>query len=64
MKAWHKADNLGVELNTGNPWAEVKTAESHLRSKLGWWRAIEADRTVLNWIAYGVVQYASYPSVD
>ena len=52
--AWHKADSLGAELNTGNPWAEDVAAESHLRSKLGWWKAIGADRTVLSWIAYGV----------
>ena len=53
-EAWQKVNNLGVELNAGNPWADVKTADSHLRSKLGWWKAIGADRTVLSWIAYGV----------
>ena len=53
-QAWDKADALGHELNNGNPWKDDKTAESHLRSKLGWWKAIGADRTVLIWIGYGV----------
>ena len=53
-QAWEKVNGLGVELNEKNPWADDITAESHLRSKLGWWKAIGADRTVLSWIAYGV----------
>ena len=53
-QAWERADSLGQELNIGNPWQDDKTAESHLRSKLGWWKAIGADRTVLSWIGYGV----------
>ena len=53
-QAWAKVDALGHELNAGNPWKDDSTAESHLRSKLGWWKAIGADRTVLSWIGYGV----------
>jgi hypothetical protein len=53
-QAWEKVNGLGVELNEKKPWADDITAESHLRSKLGWWKAIGADRTVLSWIAYGV----------
>ena len=53
-QAWAKVDALGHEFNVGNPWKDDTTAESHLRSKLGWWKAIGADRTVLSWIGYGV----------
>ena len=53
-QAWEKAESLGLKLNEGNPWKDDVSAESHLRSKLGWWKAIGADRTVLSWIAYGV----------
>ena len=53
-EAWLQVYSLGAVLNAGNPWADDMTAESHLRSKLGWWKAIGADRTVLSWIAYGV----------
>ena len=53
-EAWLKVDSLGFELNVGNPWKNDPAAESNLRSKLGWWKAIGADRTVLSWIAYGV----------
>ena len=53
-QAWDRVDTSGHELNTRNPWKDDTTAESHLRSKLGWWKAIGADRTVLSWIGYGV----------
>jgi hypothetical protein len=45
----------GGELNQGNPWViEGPTLRrDKLRSRLGFWKAIGCDATILSWIAYG-----------
>lgn len=48
-----KVESIGHELNMGNPWVEDGRPFSSLRKRLGVWKAIGADRSVLTWIAYG-----------
>ena len=43
----------GKVLNEGNPWVESKQRRDKLRARLGFWKAIGTDSTVLSWIAYG-----------
>ena len=44
----------GEHLNKGNPWKNSTKNYDSLRSKLGFWKAIGANNTVLSWLAYGV----------
>ena len=37
----------------GNPWSHSSQRRDALRGKLGFWKAIGADNTVLSWLAYG-----------
>lgn len=43
----------GVFLNRGNPWGNDQRPFSSLRKKLGFWKSIGADNSVLSWISYG-----------
>lgn len=43
----------GLELNHGNPWVNDQRPFSSLRRKLGFWKSIGADNSVLSWLAYG-----------
>ena len=59
MARWQE---LGQQLNEGNPWSASKERRDRLRQKLGYWKAMGADNTVLSWIAYGVkLEFASEP---
>ena len=46
-------DARGSALNENNPWANPSKRRDKLRSRLGFWKAIGCDKTVLSWIAYG-----------
>ena len=72
-----KWQELGSKLNQGNPW-DQQTSEhvvsqqqqqqlmmrrDRLRNKLGYWKAMGADNTVLSWIAYGIrLEFSSEPA--
>ena len=43
----------GQTLNSGNPWLSDPRPFSLLRKKLGFWKVLGADRSVLSWISYG-----------
>ena len=44
----------GAGLNQNNPWASSREPRDQLRAKLGYWKAIGANREVISWIAYGI----------
>ena len=44
----------GRGLNTGNPWAQSSSLLDRLRGRIGFWKALGTNRTVLSWIAYGL----------
>ena len=44
----------GTRYNHGNPWATSARLYDALRSRLGFWKAIGANDSVLSWLAYGV----------
>ena len=44
----------GERLNLRNPWKNSTKNYDSLRSKLGYWKAIGANNSVLSWLAYGV----------
>jgi hypothetical protein len=46
--------SMGASLNAGNPWASSSEPRDQLRAKLGYWKAIGANREVISWIAYGI----------
>jgi hypothetical protein len=54
LDAIHEVTTHGKILNTGNPWEGSETVYDNLRSKLGFWKAIGANKSVLSWLAYGV----------
>ena len=53
-EACERMISMGTKLNEGSPWAGETDREFDLRKKLGFWKAIGADKTVLSWIGYGV----------
>ena len=53
-EACEKMLSLGSKLNEENPWKGKTGGEFDLRKKLGFWKALGADKTVLSWIGYGV----------
>jgi ribonuclease HI len=56
-QALARFQDLGEKLNLGNPTIFPTTGKDHrnaLRSRLGFWKAIGADSTVLSWIYYGL----------
>ena len=59
MTRWQE---MGMQLNEGNPWHTSTERRDRLRQKLGYWKAMGADNTVLTWIAYGVkLTFAAEP---
>ena len=62
-EACERVISMGTKLNEGNPWAGEADREFDLRKKLGFWKAIGADKTVLSWIGYGVdMRFHGHPS--
>jgi hypothetical protein len=53
-KAHEKFMKLGSILNGPNPMKDRTDNQSLLRSKIGFWKAMGADASVLSWIAYGL----------
>ena len=51
LGAW---SSLGAHLNTGNPWTASPDILDRLRGRLGYWKALGANRSVLSWLAYGL----------
>jgi hypothetical protein len=51
LQAWLE---LGAKLNAENPWGASASALDKVRGKLGYWKALGADATVLSWLAYGI----------
>jgi hypothetical protein len=49
-----KFDSQGAEFNRGNPAAVPEGEQATLRSRLGYWKALGADRVALSWVWYGV----------
>jgi hypothetical protein len=47
-------DSQGAEFNKGNPAAVEAGGQATLKSRLGYWKALGADRVVLSWVWYGV----------
>ena len=45
---------LGKLFNRGNPWINSTKVSDALRAKLGYWKAIGANPSVLSWLAYGI----------
>jgi hypothetical protein len=44
----------GAQLNAGNPRAGSSSVRDALSSRLGYWAALGAGRSVLSWVAYGL----------
>ena len=52
----------GVELNQGNPWVSDSRPFSKLRRRLGFWKSIGCDNSVLSWLSYGYqMRFVNYP---
>ena len=49
-----KVMELGIVFNVGNPWASSSVPANALRSKLGFWKTIGANNSVISWLGYGV----------
>jgi hypothetical protein len=47
-------DSQGAEFNKGNPAAVEAGGQATLKSRLGYWKALGADRVALSWVWYGV----------
>ena len=61
-EAWMVVKEQGGELNEGNPWVDSKFIYDRLRARLGYWKAIGADKSVLSWLAYGIpMRFKSEP---
>ena len=44
----------GTQFNKGNPYADSPDPVFRLRSRLGFWKALGANKQVLSWLSYGV----------
>jgi hypothetical protein len=53
-EAYEKFMLLGQKLNEKNPYKDKTDNNNLLRSKIGFWKAIGADSSVISWIAYGL----------
>jgi hypothetical protein len=61
-EALERLKSEGKRLNIGNPWAGSKLRQDQLRSKLGYWCALGATKSVISWLAYGLnLQFESEP---
>jgi hypothetical protein len=53
-EAKDKFMTLGNAFNESNPWKNSTSHRQKLLSRLGFWKAIGADKRLLTWIAYGL----------
>ena len=45
---------IGENFNSGNPWESSTCATEALVKRIGFWKAIGADRRVLSWLMFGL----------
>ena len=53
----------GETLNKGNPWVTSEKVYDRLRAKLGFWKALGANKSVISWLGYGIpMRFQTEPS--
>lgn len=53
-EAKRKLFELGSALNANNPWKDSTNPRHAIRAKLGFWKAIGANKQVISWHGYGL----------